>query len=93
MNICMQTRRAVITLSLAAVAMACIVAKTSQGADAQARSPIDAQRGVATISLLKEMVATPSVAAPVRLVRPMLVTKERFVRKTSRTRCEGLPDA
>jgi hypothetical protein len=46
MNLALQTRRAIITLSLMAVAMVCVVAKTATGSDAmrvaQAPAHVDA---------------------------------------------------
>ena len=87
MNLSMQTRRAFITLSVAAMAMVFVMAKTSMGADAQARSSESVR--AETVFVAKETFTSP-VVVPVHVVAPMLVAKERSVRKTMRTRCESV---
>lgn len=88
MNLSMQTRRAFITLSLAAMAMAFVVAKTSSGAGARAQS--DAPVRAETVFVARETYAAPSFVVPVHVAAPMLAAKERAVRKAVRARCETL---
>ena len=87
MNLSMQTKRAFITLSLAAMAVGFVVAKTSLGADAQARS--DESVRAETVFVARETFTSP-VIIPVHVASPMLVARERIVRKTVRTRCESV---
>ncbi len=89
MNLSMQTRRAFITLSLAAMAMVFVLAKTSMGADAQAHARSNEPVRAETVFVARETFTSP-VIIPARVTAPMLVTKERSVRKTVRTRCESV---
>ena len=87
MNLSMQTRRAFITLSLAAMAMVFVLAKTSMGADAQAHARSEAPVRAETVFVAKETFSSP-VVIPMHVAAPALVAKERSVRKTVRTRCD-----
>jgi hypothetical protein len=89
MNLSMQTRRAFITLSLAAMAIVFVLAKTSMGADAQARVQRDEPVRAETVFVARETFTSP-VIFPARVTAPMLVAKERSVRKAARMRCESV---
>jgi hypothetical protein len=88
MNLSMQIRRAFITLGLAATAMVLIAAKTSLGAAAHMQMPVDEPVRAETVSVAREKITPPSTFIPVRVVAPMLATKEHNVRKIARLRCE-----
>jgi hypothetical protein len=89
MNISMQTRRALITLSIAAMAIVFVAAKASMGADAQARS--DAPVRTESVFVAQETFTSP-VIVPMHVSVPMLIAKERSVRKIARSRCERVSD-
>jgi hypothetical protein len=89
MNLSMQTRRAFITLSLAATAMVFVLAKTSMGADAQAHARSNEPVRAETVFVAKETFSSP-VIIPVHITAPTLVAKQRSVRKTVRARCESV---
>ncbi len=88
MNLSMQIRRAFITLGLAATAMVLIAAKTSLGATAHVQIPVNEPVRAETVAVAREKITRPSTIIPVRVVAPMLATKEHTVRKIARLRCE-----
>jgi hypothetical protein len=90
MNLSMQIRRAFITLGLAATAMVLIAAKTSMGATAHVQIPVNEPVRAETVSVPREKFTAPSTIFPVRVVAPMLATKEHAVRKIMRIRCESI---
>jgi hypothetical protein len=90
MNLSMQIRRAFVTLGLAATAMVLIAAKTSIGATAHVQNPVDEPVRVEAVSVAREKFTAPSTIVPVRVVAPMLATKEHAVRKIVRIRCERI---
>jgi hypothetical protein len=89
MNLSMQIRRAFIALGLAATAMVLIAAKTSMGAAVHVQIPVNEPVRAENVSVAREKFTAPSTIVPMRVVAPMLATKEHTVRKIVRIRCEN----
>lgn len=90
MTISMQVRRALITLGLATTAIVFVAAKTSMGAAVHMQTPLTESIHAETVLVARETFQSPPAAASVRVISPMVATKERAVRKMARIRCESV---